>query len=121
MKRLLGLSLLVAVGVFVWQVSSRLSSDALGMAVGLAFGIMAGIPAAALVMVAARHNDDMDDDYDSRRQQPERQLPDYSFQPPVIVIASGQQPVQHRARATVAASVGAAPERRWIEIKSEQP
>ena len=41
---------------------SRLSSDAIGMALGLMLGTLAGLPAAALIIVAARR-DSEDDDY----------------------------------------------------------
>ena len=41
---------------------SRLSSDAIGMALGLTLGTLAGLPAAVLVIMAARR-DSEDDDY----------------------------------------------------------
>ncbi|MBP8293193.1 MAG: hypothetical protein KAX65_10495 [Caldilineaceae bacterium] len=39
---------------FAWRISELLSPDAIGMALGLAFGVLAGLPAAALVLVASR-------------------------------------------------------------------
>ena len=41
---------------------SHLSSDAIGMALGLTLGTLAGLPAAVLVIMAARR-DSEDDDY----------------------------------------------------------
>jgi len=48
------------VGVFAWQIGSRLSTDAVGMAVGLIFGVFAGIPAALLVAASGRRQDSFD-------------------------------------------------------------
>lgn len=50
MKTLLGLAALVFVGFLTWQIGSRLSTDAVGMGVGLIFGVLSGIPAALLVL-----------------------------------------------------------------------
>ena len=45
-------------GAFVtgllWWIGEHLSSDAVAMALGLGFGVLSGIPAAALVLVASR-------------------------------------------------------------------
>ncbi len=38
----------------LWWLGEHLSPDAIGMAIGLAFGVLAGLPAAALVLVASR-------------------------------------------------------------------
>ena len=39
---------------FAWRISELLSPDAIGMALGMMFGVLAGLPAAALVLVASR-------------------------------------------------------------------
>lgn len=58
-------------GLLTWRVATSLSSDALGMAVGLLFGILAGIPTALLVLASQRrqarresgyYDDDGDDE-----------------------------------------------------------
>lgn len=54
MKRYVALVILVAVGVGTWQIGSKLSADAIGMAVGVIFGVMAGIPTALLLLVHER-------------------------------------------------------------------
>ena len=54
MKQMVAILGLAVVGAGAWFVASRLSSDALGMIVGLMFGILAGVPAALLVLVANR-------------------------------------------------------------------
>ena len=86
-------------GVLAWLFASRLSADALGMAVGLLFGVLAGVPTALLVLASSRrrqHEDDEDDDeaapqgyghsgYGQRAfGQP------FPYQPPVIVLAAPQ-------------------------------
>lgn len=78
---------MAAAGALAWQIGSRLSSDAISMALGVAFGVLAGVPTAILVMAG------------QRRQEPPRppqQAP--APQPPVIVIHGGQalpQDVRH--------------------------
>ncbi len=64
MKRFLGLIVLIFIGAAGWRVGSGLSSDAISMAVGIFFGILAGIPAALLVLA-------------SERRRPERATRDY--------------------------------------------
>lgn len=65
-------SLVIAVplGVFftaaAWRISELLSPDAIGMALGMLFGVLAGVPTAALVLVASRSAAD-------------RPAPDYVF------------------------------------------
>ena len=42
---------LVAVAVvFAWRITGMLSPDAIGMVIGLFFGVIAGIPSAALIV-----------------------------------------------------------------------
>ncbi|NJN81633.1 MAG: hypothetical protein HC802_04650 [Caldilineaceae bacterium] len=58
MKRLIVVVLLVFVAVGAWRIGSRLSADALGMGVGLVFGVLAGVPTALLVMASGRRRDE---------------------------------------------------------------
>ena len=62
--RLLILGVLALVGVGAWQIGNRLSTDAVGMGIGLVFGVLAGLPAALLVLATGRHarTDDADGD-----------------------------------------------------------
>ncbi len=51
------IALLVAVigsSIVGWAMVNKLSADALGMAIGMGLGVLAGLPAAALVLVATR-------------------------------------------------------------------
>lgn len=57
MKRLLILAGLIFVGALGWRVGSVMSSDAIGIAVGVVFGVLASIPAALLMLVAGRRNE----------------------------------------------------------------
>lgn len=88
---------LCVAGIVAWLLGSRLSSDALGMAVGVVFGVLAGIPSALLVLASGRvrnSHDDEDDYEDIRREaaayykgigQP------FPYQPPVIVLAAPRE------------------------------
>lgn len=66
MRYLLVLMVLLAAGVGAWQIGNRLSTDAVGMGVGLVFGVLSGVPAALLVLGATggRRRDDDGSAYD---------------------------------------------------------
>ena len=104
MKRVLILIILVFVGSAGWRIGNALSSDAISMAVGIFFGVLAGVPAALLVLASDRRRPDrahpsrgMADHAMSHRQ---ASYPTYggSNQPPVIILNGagqsmpGQQP-----------------------------
>ena len=93
MKRFLALCILVFVGVATWIIGSKLSADAIGMGVGVMFGVMAGIPT-ALLLLASNRRRQQDDDWQSQsrgRGQQHGMMPygQYPQQPPVIVLAGG--------------------------------
>lgn len=101
MRRFVMLAVLVVLGVLAWQLGESLSSDALGMAVGVVFGVLAGIPAALLVLATSSRRrreeeaDERAERYERYGGRQDRQLPAYPYQPPVIVVAGGapaQQP-----------------------------
>ncbi len=84
MKRLI-LILLVAFVAFVgWRITESISSDALGLAIGVVFGVLAGLPTALLVLASNRRRDH---EGNGRRQQPNGQMA-YGHQAPVIVLAA---------------------------------
>lgn len=104
MKQLALLTMLVIGGVLAWLFASRLSADALGMAVGLIFGVLAGIPAALLVLAAnRRHSPEEDDEDQEMAGQYGQQRPAHAFpyQPPVIVVATPQAVPQWQGPQTV--------------------
>ena len=92
MKRFLGLALLIFVAVAGWRIGELLSTDALGMALGVIFGMMAGIPAALIALSASR----MQQPAPTQREQQTRYdmlpagqgMPHY---PPVIIMAGSPQ------------------------------
>ena len=100
MRQTIGLAALVFVGVAAWRIGGQLSSDALGMAVGLLFGIMAGVPTALLVMAANRRREqEQEEAVEHRRKSNQAQQPPQGYyggygsgypQPPVIVLAGAQ-------------------------------
>src|SRR5690606_24058728 len=67
--RFWGIILLVMAGVFAFVVGSRLSADAVGMAIGVLFGVLAGIPTALLVLASGRR----------RRAEEEEEEMDYGY------------------------------------------
>lgn len=54
MKTVIATAGLIVAGVLTWQIGGRLSMDAVGMGVGLVFGVLAGFPAALLVLATSR-------------------------------------------------------------------
>ena len=90
MKKLIGICLIVFVGVFGYRVAGALSSDAVGMAMGVFFGILAGIPAALLVIASnRRRQDDMSQEFNRPRQN-NQAYPQFQQQLPVIILTGGQ-------------------------------
>jgi hypothetical protein len=115
MRQWIGLAALVFVGIAGWRIAGQLSADALGMAVGVLFGVMAGVPAALLVMASGRRRaqaEAEEADAPLRRRQPQghpghlgypqqgypqQGYPGYNpgyAQPPVIVLAAPGMPQQ---------------------------
>jgi hypothetical protein len=96
MKRFMGLAILVFIGAAGWRVGNTLSPDALSMAVGVLFGVLAGVPTALLVMAGNRRRagDDAPDYARSRNGMPYGAGGFFGPQPPVIVVAGppGMQP-----------------------------
>ena len=96
-KILVGVMAGIVVTLFIYMLSS-LSSDARGLAIGVLFAVLAGVPSALLVLASSRRQEDDDDlkewgnvdDFREwqRQQQGERALPPYPYQPPVIVLAA---------------------------------
>lgn len=105
MRQYIGLAALIFVGIAAWRIAGQLSADALGMAVGVLFGVMAGVPTALMVMASGRKRAAEEEETSSRRRQSQAmaQYPaqyggygpgGYPPHPPVIVLAGpgmGQQ------------------------------
>ena len=53
-SRIIVVVILVGVGVLGWKLGERLSSDSIAMALGLLFGVLAGLPTALLVLASDR-------------------------------------------------------------------
>ena len=85
MKHTIAIGLLVIVGVTAWQIGGKLSADAIGLGVGVLFGVLAGIPTALLLLASNRRNDAARANYDAPPP------PRYQQQPPVIVFAAPHQ------------------------------
>jgi hypothetical protein len=103
MRQYVGLAALIFVGIAAWRIAGQLSADALGMAVGVLFGVLAGVPMALMVMASGRRRAAEEEEAPTRRRQHAQQQPQvgpqhpayyggfgpggYPPQPPVIVLA----------------------------------
>jgi len=78
-----GVLILVGMVVFLafaWFFTGMLSPDAVAMAIGLLFGVLAGIPTALLLMANNRNSTSSGDGYEVAPKQK------YDFQPPVVIL-----------------------------------
>lgn len=92
MKRLFFLILLVFVGVAAWRIGERLSADAIGMALGVLFGVLAGIPVALLVLASARRRDGWQDEAHGANRRSSEVAPHgypMPMQPPPVIVLAG--------------------------------
>lgn len=93
----------LGVAFLAWHIGGRLSPDALGMALGVLFGILAGIPMALMMLVAARRRtrEEEGDDMPSQG----RGGPHYRGAPqaPVIILTGGP-PAQYGGQHNYAAT-----------------
>ena len=58
MKRMMVSAALIFSGVALWRLGSLLSADAIGLAVGVLLGMLAGIPVSLLVLVSSRRREE---------------------------------------------------------------
>jgi len=86
MKKIVVLLLIAFVAAAGWNIGNQLSSDALGMSVGILLGVLAGLPVALLVIAAGRRGGREQYD-DEPRYQPQGQAP-------MIMLVGGGQPQQ---------------------------
>ncbi|MEZ4711700.1 MAG: hypothetical protein R3A44_31200 [Caldilineaceae bacterium] len=93
MKSFWGAAILIFVGVAGWRIGGQLSTDALGMAVGILFGVMAGIPTALILLASQRRDADSRGGSADDRKQGQLAANAHAYQPPVIVVA-GHAPTQ---------------------------
>jgi hypothetical protein len=103
MKRLVMMGALLFVSIFAFRITERLSTDAIGMGLGVLFGLLAGIPTALLVLAAVRRKDEGSEPV----RQPGRgqqlgyggHYPGLPQQPPVIILAGNGLPMQMQGQA----------------------
>jgi len=118
MKRMVLLVLVAFIAFVGWRISESISSDALGLAIGVVFGVLAGLPTALLVLASNRRRES------ESGGQPRGQLPmgqmGYGPQAPVIVLASpGMQPQQTFADPT-AGQTPTADQNPWPQYRQER-
>lgn len=95
MKRIVVIGVLVFLGVATWHIAESLSSDAIGMALGVIFGVLAGLPAALVTFAAGRRRAQYDDGFDAPRGRADGPS-HYAQQPPVIIVTGGGQLPQNQ-------------------------
>ena len=95
MRQTVTLLVLVIGGVIAWRIGETLSSDAISMGLGIFFGILAGIPAALLVMAASRRNEYVHED--RRMERNSMGQGSWGSQPQVIVVTPNALPVAPQA------------------------
>jgi hypothetical protein len=66
MRAIVTVCVIAVAALASWGVASVLSPDAIGMAVGLLFGVLAGIPTALLIMANSNRRRRDPDDYEPR-------------------------------------------------------
>jgi hypothetical protein len=94
-KTMLLLLLTVFVAVIAWQIGEKLSSDAISMGLGVLFGMLAGMPAAVLVLAGERRRERHAPDAKASHLTMQGHYPPYGAQPPVIVLTGhGMAPPQ---------------------------
>ena len=82
--------LMALIGVMGWRVGNQISSDAVSMAVGVMFGVLAGVPMALMVLASSRRRQGDDEEmYANGRK---GGYGGYYPQPPVIVVTGGTAP-----------------------------
>ena len=89
MKGFVLIVLMGLIGVMGWRVGNQISSDAVSMAVGVMFGVLAGVPMALMVLASSRRRQSDDDAMQGNGQR--GGYGGYYPQPPVIVVTGGPQ------------------------------
>lgn len=91
MKKFIVLAIFSFVIVAGWQAGNNLSSDAISMAIGVLFGILAGVPTALLLIAAERRRALQEEDTQNQRVAYGAGYPQYQQQPPILVVNDPRQ------------------------------
>ena len=87
MKHLPAAIFLIVVAIVGWKIGSVLSRDALSMALGVIFGMMAGIPA-ALIAVSLKRQVPAEQPSNQQGERPLRPAPVPAPRPKLIIVQS---------------------------------
>ena len=92
MKRILGVGFLIFICAAGWEIGGRLSTDAVGLALGVLFGAMAGVPAALIALAASRRSETQAQPrYEGQQGMMQRNLGQHQQQPLIIVAGAPMQ------------------------------
>ena len=117
MKRIVLLIVVVFVAFVGWRIIESISSDALGLAIGVVFGVLAGLPTALLVLASNRRRESKK--ANDRRQQPNGQM-GYGHQAPVIVLARRACSRSRRLRTRMQRQGQGAPQQAWPQQRERR-
>ncbi|MCC9077360.1 hypothetical protein FKZ61_014735 [Litorilinea aerophila] len=96
MKRTIVFGLFLLVAVAGWRIGGTLNSDAISMAIGVIFGVLAGIPTALLVLAGERRRAEAERSVGPSRAGGSGYPYPYHQPPPVIVVTGA--PTQPQAQ-----------------------
>ena len=57
MKQIIGVAIVAVLAALMWRITGHISSDALALAIGVVFGVLAGLPTAILVLASNRRRE----------------------------------------------------------------
>ena len=118
MKRIILLVFVAFIAFVGWRITESISSDALGLAIGVVFGVLAGLPTALLVLASNRRGES-ERGGQPRNQQPMGQM-GYGPQAPVIVLASPGMHPQQALSDPAAAQALPADQNPWPQHQTER-
>ncbi len=116
MKRTIVLGLFLLVAVAGWRIGGTLNSDAISMAIGVIFGVLAGIPTALLVLAGERRRAESDRSVGPNRAGGSGYPYPYHQPPPVIVVTgtpTSAQPQGFQGQLMPPAEIPATSQRRY--------
>lgn len=118
MKKMVLLIVVAFIAFVGWRITESISSDALGLAIGVVFGVLAGLPTALLVLASNRRREP-EGSGNNQRGQPMGQM-GYGPQAPVIVLATPNMHPQQALADPQAAPAQTVQQQTWPQQQDRQ-